>query len=175
MAYNLQIVKLKKFPFFKQLDAMDCGPASLKIICRHYGKNFSMKFLRDKCQITREGVSLKDLSRVAELIGLRSLPLKVTIEDLEQKIPLPCIVHWNYSHFVVVYKIRRDKVYVSDPQVGLVRYTKADFIYAWKKNKEQGFILVLEPGKAFFESEDTSSSGRFSSYVQYLKPHTSFL
>lgn len=175
MAYNLQIVKLKKFPFFKQLDAMDCGPASLKIICRHYGRNFSMKYLRDKCQITREGVSLKDLSRVAEHVGLRSLPLKVSFEDLEQKIPLPCIVHWNYSHFVVVYKIRRNKVYVSDPQVGLVRYTKDDFIYAWKKNKEKGIILVLEPGKTFYESEDTSSSGRFSGYLPYLKPHTSFL
>src|SRR3989337_1809180 len=110
------------FPFFKQLDAMDCGPACLKIICKYYGKSLSMKFIRDKCYITREGVSLLDISRAAEEIGLRTLSLKVSLEDLERKIPLPCIIHWNYSHFVVVYKITKNNVYVSDPQIGLVAY-----------------------------------------------------
>jgi len=123
-------MSIKKFPFFKQLDAMDCGPASLKIICKHYSKNFSMKFLRDKCGITREGISLKDISRVSEEIGLRTLPLKVTYEDLLKKVPLPCIIQWNYSHFVVLYKIKGNKVYISDPQIGLVTYNKEKFEYA---------------------------------------------
>ena len=73
------------FPYYQQLDAMDCGPASLKIICKYYGKNFTMKSFRDKCNINREGVSLKDLSRVSESIGLRTLPLKVNYEDLQKK------------------------------------------------------------------------------------------
>lgn len=154
---------------------MDCGPASLKIICRYYGKNFSMKYLRDECHITKEGVSLKDLSRVAEAVGLRSLPLKVTLHDLEQKIPLPCIVHWNYSHFVVLYKIGRRRVYVSDPQIGLISYPKGEFSYAWKKNNERGIILALEPGKQFFEAAGNVSQGRFGNYLSYLKPHTGFL
>ncbi|MDB5249872.1 MAG: peptidase transporter [Segetibacter sp.] len=93
------------FPNFKQLDAMDCGPASLKIIAKHYRKNFSMKYLRDLCNTTREGVSLLNISKAANGIGLRSIALKVNVDDLVQKIPLPCILHWNYSYFVVLYKI----------------------------------------------------------------------
>jgi len=163
------------FPFFKQLDAMDCGPASLKIICKYYGKNFSMKYLRDKCNINREGVSLKDLSKVSETLGLRTLPLKVTYEDLLKKIPLPCILHWNFNHFVVIYKVKKDKVYVSDPQMGLVTYKKEEFEHAWKKNSERGVILVIEPSIKFDETEEVAHKSLFSNYFKYLKPHKRFL
>src|SRR5688572_14036800 len=105
-----------RFPNFTQLDAMDCGPASLKIVAKFYGKNFSMKYLRDLCNISREGVSLLDMSKAADVVGFRSLALKVTYEDVLSKIPLPCILHWNYSHFVVLYKITQKTAYVSDPQ-----------------------------------------------------------
>ncbi|WP_422090372.1 peptidase domain-containing ABC transporter [Tenacibaculum ovolyticum] len=165
----------KKFPFFKQLDAMDCGPASLKIISKYYGKNFSMKFLRDKCGITREGVSLKDISRVSDEIGLRTLPLKVTYEDIHQKIPLPCIVHWNYSHFVVLYKAKTNKVYISDPQIGLTTYTKEKFEFFWKKNEDKGTILVIEPSPKFYNTKNVETPTAFSNYYKYLKPHTNFL
>jgi ATP-binding cassette subfamily B protein len=117
---------------------MDCGPAALKIIAKFYGKDFSIKFLRDKCNITREGVSLRDISRVAEEIGLKNLPIKLSLEDLINKIKLPCIIHWNYSHFVVLYKLRRNKVFISDPQLGLVEYTSDEFQYAWKRNNDKG-------------------------------------
>ncbi len=170
-----KMFKIIQFPFFKQLDAMDCGPASLKIICKHYSKNFSMKFLRDKCGITREGVSLKDISRVSEEIGLRTLPLKVTYDDLFKKIPLPCILHWNYSHFVVLYKIKKNKIYISDPQIGLVSYNKEKFEFAWKKNNEKGTILVIEPSPKFYEVKDAETTSTFSNYFKYLKPHTNFL
>ena len=163
------------FPFFKQLDVMDCGPASLKIISKHYGKNFSMKYLRDKCNITREGVSLKDLSRVSEDLGLRTLPLKMAYEDLLKKIPLPCILHWNHNHFVVLYKIKKNKVYISDPQIGLVSYKKEEFEYAWKKNNERGVVLVIEPSPKFYDTEDVVVKSIFSNYFKYLKPHKNFL
>src|SRR5690606_37672609 len=156
------------FPFFKQLDTMDCGPASLKIICRYYGKSLSMKSIRDRCNITREGVSMLDISRAAEDIGLRTLALKVSLEDLEQKIPLPCIIHWNYSHFVVVYKITKKKVYVSDPQIGLISYTKDEFVLSWKKRNEKGHILVLEPRPEFDNLEDGEPSKNLSQYFKYL-------
>lgn len=154
---------------------MDCGPAALKIISKHYGKSFSMKYLRDKCQITKEGVSLKDLSRVGEIIGLRSLPLKLNFKDFSEKIPLPCIVHWNFSHFIVVYKIKRNKVYVSDPQLGLLTYDEESFQYGWKRNNERGIILILEPSPRFYSIENIKSSGRFSHYFGYLKSHLNFL
>lgn len=157
-----------RFPFYKQLDAMDCGSASLKIICRYYGKDLSMKYIRDKCNITREGVSLLDISKVAEEIGMRALALKVSIEDLENKIPLPCIVHWNYSHFIVVYKITKKRIYVSDPQIGLESYTKKDFNYNWKKNEERGYVLVLEPRVEFEKTEDVKTTKKLNEFYKYL-------
>ncbi len=104
---------LKKFPCDRQLDLMDCGPACLKSIAKHYGKFYSLQFLRDKCGITKEGVSFLDLSHAAESIGLRSLSLKCSIDDLLYKIPLPVIVHWDNSHFVVVYKVEGKKLKVE--------------------------------------------------------------
>ena len=168
-------MKPNTFPFFKQLDAMDCGPASLKMICKYNGKDFSMKFLRDKCNITREGVSLKDISRASEELGLRTLPLKVTFEDLLKKIPTPCIIHWNYNHFVVVYKVTKDKVYISDPQMGLVKYNREEFEYNWKKKNERGIVLVIEPSPKFYELEDVLEKGTFKNYLKYLKGYTKFL
>lgn len=168
-------MKIKRFPFFKQLDAMDCGPASLKIICKYYGKNISMKFLRDKCNITREGVSLKDICRASEDLGIRTLPLKVTYEDLCNKIPLPCLIHWNYNHFVVLYKIKNGNVFISDPQVGLITYKKEEFEFAWKKNDERGIVLVLEPSPKFYTNDDVIAKSIISNYFQYLKVHKNFL
>lgn len=86
----------------RQLDMMDCGPACLKMIAKHYGKYYSLQYMRDKCGITREGVSFLDLSYASENIGLKTLALKCTIEDLIIKITLPAIVHWDNNHFIVV-------------------------------------------------------------------------
>ena len=166
---------MKNFPFYKQLDAMDCGPASLKIICKHYGKNFSMKYLRDKCHITKEGVSLKDLCRVAQDLGIKNLPLKVDFQDLLKKISLPVIIHWNYSHFIVVYKVTPKKVYVSDPQIGLVKYSREEFEYNWKRSNEKGISLVLEPSPKFYDKDEVESKSAFSNYFKYLRPHKNFL
>jgi len=76
-----------KFPSYIQHDQMDCGPACLKIISKHYQKTFSLKYLRDRCYITREGVSLFDIGRAAEDIGFRTLAIKVGFEDLLKKMP----------------------------------------------------------------------------------------
>lgn len=108
-----------KFPHEYQMDAKDCGPACLKIIAKYYGKYYSLQYLRDLCGITREGVSLLDISYAAEKIGLRSLAIKATLQDLMERVPLPCIVHWKHDHFIVVYKIRKGRIYVSDPNVVL--------------------------------------------------------
>ena len=85
---------LNKFPFEYQLDAMDCGPACLKIILKHFGKYYSLQILRDLCGITKEGVSILDLSYGAEKTGLHSLAIKASINDLHKKVPMPCIIHW---------------------------------------------------------------------------------
>jgi len=154
---------------------MDCGPASLKIICKFYGKNFTMKYLRDKCNISREGVSLKDLCRVSDNIGLRTLPLKATYKDLESKIPFPCIIHWDNSHFVVLYKIQRRKIHISDPQLGLISYSEEDFLNSWKKNNDRGVVLVIEPSPRFYDTNGVKSKTAFSNYSKYIIPYKGFL
>ncbi|GHV44604.1 hypothetical protein FACS1894180_6150 [Bacteroidia bacterium] len=91
------------FPTFHQYDQMDCGPTCLRIISAHYGKRYSLEGLRERAHITREGVSMLGIAEVAENIGFRTMGVKVSVEKLREA-PLPCVVHWNQNHFVVLYK-----------------------------------------------------------------------
>ena len=86
-----------RFPVEYQMDSQDCGPASLKIIAKYFGKYYSLQYLRDRCGITKEGVSLLDISTGAESIGLRTLAIKCTIDDVVNNVPLPAIVYWKES------------------------------------------------------------------------------
>ena len=98
-----------KFPFYRQLDGMDCGPACLRMIAKFYGKQFSTQELREKSCITRVGVSLLGLSEAAEKIGLRTTALRPSFDFFVEQAKLPCVVHWNQNHFIVVYKIEKLK------------------------------------------------------------------
>ena len=88
---------------------MDCGATCLRIISKHYGKTYSAAALRERCHTGREGVSMLGISDAAESIGFRTAGVKITFEQLYREAPLPCIVHWNQEHFVVVYKISPPK------------------------------------------------------------------
>ena len=129
-----------RFPHYTQLDAMDCGPTSLRIVAQFYGRHYSLQNLRERCHITREGVSLLGISDAAESIGFRTTGVKITWHQLRDEANLPCIVHWNQQHFVVVYKIARKRgkwwVYVSDPASGLLKYTEEQFLKAWIQSRE---------------------------------------
>ena len=96
---------MSNFPLYKQTEAKDCGPTCIKIIAKHYGKIINTQQLRTLSETTREGSSLLGLSDAVESMGFKSLGVKLTFEKL-LKAPLPCIVHWNKNHYVVVYKIR---------------------------------------------------------------------
>jgi ATP-binding cassette, subfamily B, bacterial len=154
---------------------MDCGPACLKIISKYYQKNFSLKFLRDRCYITREGVSLFDIGRAAEDIGFRTLAIKIKFDDLRYKMPLPVVVHWKQKHFVVVYKVTRKKVYVSDPAQGLVNYSHKEFCESWEMPNSIGAVLVLETTPEFFEQEDNETKAAIGHFMKYLKPYHKYL
>ena len=138
------------FPHYKQLDAMDCGPTSLRIVAQHYGRHYSLQSLRDRCHITREGVSLLGISDAAETIGLRTTGVKITWEQLRDEAVLPCIVHWNQQHFVVVYRIARRRgrwwVWVSDPAQGLLKYDEEQFRRAWEQSRATVPLASLLPG-----------------------------
>ncbi|MCX6255663.1 MAG: peptidase domain-containing ABC transporter [Bacteroidia bacterium] len=146
------------FPFVKQPDAMDCGPACLKMVAGFYKMSFSLESLRKKCYITREGVSFLGLSEAADSLGFRTLGVKISFEMLNENVPLPCIVHWRQKHFIVVYKIRNDKIWVADPAVGIVKYSREEFVRSWASTladgKPAGLVLIIEPTPALFENKN---------------------
>lgn len=148
---------MKKFPYYIQTESKDCGPTCLKIIAKYNGKVLNTQMLRELSETTREGSNLLTLSDAAESIGFRSLGIKVSLEKLEEA-PLPCILHWNKNHYVVLYKIKKGKYYISDPAIGLIEYTEKEFLKFWIGNNadettEEGIALLLEPTPKFYESE----------------------
>jgi len=165
----------EKFPIEYQLDKMDCGPATIKILAKYYGKYYSLQYLRDLCGITREGVSLLDISYGCEKIGLRTLAIKVDIAGLFHKVPLPGIVHWKNSHFIVVYKATKKKVYVSDPAKGLITYSIDEFIKGWYPNEgDRGVFLAIEPMADFAQKDVEDEMERkktFDSVLAYFTPY----
>ena len=177
------------FPFYPQLDAMDCGPTCLRMVAKYYGKTYTLQSLRNKSGISREGVSMQGISEAAEQIGFRTLGVKVDFDKLATEAPLPCIVHWKQAHFVVVYGIQTRRVFknpsglvkikVADPGMGLVEYSKEEFLSGWLSNKqdgeEQGVCLLLEPTTAFYEAEDEKQDRTQLKFLwQYLTPHKKF-
>lgn len=164
---------LKRFPVEYQMDSQDCGPASLKIIAKYFGKFYSLQYLRDRCGITKEGVSLLDLSTGAESIGLRTLAIKCVMDDVVNSIPLPAIVFWKENHFVVVYGTDKRYVYVSDPAKGRIRYTHEQFKKGWcRKGEENGVLLAVEPTADFKDSKAEKEQKRnsFSGILKYFFP-----
>jgi ATP-binding cassette subfamily B protein len=176
-------MKLKKFPFYKQPDGKDCGPTCLRIIARHYNKSIPLPQIRTLSETTREGSGLLGLSNAAEALGFRTLGVKINFNTLLADAPLPCIVHWNKNHYVVVYNIdKAGKVYVSDPAYGLITYSKAEFIKYWigenaYENTEEGIALILETSPAFYTSdfEDTEKKTSLSFLSRYLLKYKSLV
>jgi ATP-binding cassette subfamily B protein len=174
------MLQFQGFPFIKQLDAMDCGPTSLAMIARYYGKAYSQQTLRDRSFITREGVSMLGTSDAAESIGMRTMGVRITFDQLASEVLLPCIAHWKQNHFIVVYKIKNNTVYVADPAHGLVKYTKEEFMTGWastrKEGENQGLCLLVEPTPDFYKMEDENlNKSSFKFLFSYLRPYKKFL
>jgi len=176
----------KSFLFTLQLDAMDCGPACLRMVARHYGRSYTIQTLRQRCFITREGVSMLGISDAAETIGFRTTGVKINFEQLSNDVPLPCIAHWNQNHFVVVYKIKKHRggkytIYVADPARGLVEYNKEEFMRCWgvtkTEGKDSGTLLVLQPGPEFYDMDDEKKAEdkNIGFFFRYLRPYKSQL
>lgn len=168
------------FPHYQQLDQMDCGPTCLRIVSKHYGKNYSLQYLRDHTHQSREGVSLLDISDTAEEIGLHTLAAQLPFDKFAEEGPLPCIAHWNQNHFVVVYKIKNGTVYVSDPAAGRLKYNEEEFKNSWittKNNgRNNGTVLFLEPTPEFYEEEEEESDKTdIKFYLKYLYKYKKYI
>ncbi len=173
---------MKKFTNYIQADFKDCGPTCLKIIAKHYGKTINIQELRDISETTREGSNLLFLSDAAEKIGFRTLGVKMSADRLDEA-PLPCILHWNQNHYVVLYKIKKDTYYISDPAFGLIEYNKEDFLKFWIGNNadettEEGVALLIEATPKFYQSEFDKEENKglgFRLLSQYVLRYKSFL
>ncbi len=174
----------RKYPFFAQYDMMDCGPACLKMIAAYYGKNIPLEYLRDKCHITRNGVSLSGIGDAAEKTGFRTISVKVPFtthtEDKDerpslQNIALPCIAHVNQQHYVVVYKVSDKAVYIADPGAGKFLLSRKEFEKMWLADETDGIgtgiLLLFETTPLFYHAdtpEKEKKSIRF--FFSYLRP-----
>lgn len=159
---------------------MDCGPSCLRMVAKFYGKSYSLQSLRKKSYISRRGVSLLGISDAAEKIGFRTLGTRIGWEQLAKEAPLPTIVHWKQNHFIIVYKIVNDTVYIADPAIGLVTFKKKEFLDGWishrKNGEDKGVCLLLETTPEFYSQKDEISKDRsFGFLLNYLKPHRKFI
>ena len=178
-----------RFPFFKQLDAMDCGPSCLRMVAKYYGRIFSLQHVRELTYASREGVSMLNLSDAAENMGFRSRGVRLTWDQLRDEVPLPCIIHWTQNHFVVVTEVSRkswltrlsgkkteEVVHIADPALGLLSYNKTEFLKCWFAKGNEGIALLLEPTAGFYSEEpEKLNTKRYSYLLNYLRPYRKFI
>lgn len=166
--------KFCKKHFVRQLDNRQCGIASLAMICHYLGINVSTSYLSKLCDRSKEGISLKGISDVASQIGLKNRAYHLSIEELH-KCPLPCIIHWSKSHFVVLYKISKsENYYIADPGKGMIKYKKADFISKWIDEgiNDSGIAIFFEKERVIIPPHIVSVPKEPFSYIlKYIKPY----
>ena len=177
---------INKFPLYTQNEAMDCGPACLRMVAKYYGHHYSLQTLRKKCFITREGVSLLGISDAAENIGFHTNGVSISLQKLANEAPLPCILHWNQNHFVVCYNVRKNRkgslqFQIADPASQLLNYNQQEFSKCWvgksqPNESDQGIALLLEPGVNFEnieEEPERNSKKSLLFFLRYLLPYKS--
>ena len=174
-----------RLPHYIQNDAMDCGPSCLRMIAKYYGHHYTLQTLRNKYFITREGVSLLGICDAAESIGFRTNGVRLTLSQLAEEAKLPCILHWNQSHFVVCYEVKQSsKSYlfcIADPASQIITYRQEEFAKCWlgtsnPSDSDQGIALLLEPSATFsdFEEEkEVSTKKSLLFFLRYLLPYKS--
>lgn len=171
----------KPFPNYRQPDSKDCGPTCLRMVVKYYGRVLSMQRARQLAETVRMGSSLMGLSNAAEAVGFKSIGVKLALDKIEEA-PLPCILHWNKNHFVVLYKIKKGNYHISDSAHGLLTYNKKDFLKSWIGNNadettEDGIALLLEPTPKFYDDvwEEKDEALNLSYLSKYLFKYKVFL
>lgn len=161
---------------------MDCGPTCLRMVAEWHGRRYTLETLRQHCFYSREGVSLLGISEAAERIGLHSVGAELPVRKFHEELPLPCILHWNQEHFVVLYKVevKRDDTYyyIADPRGSKLKYTEKELSANWLSTKrggeDVGVALFLEPTPAFYSQKDETEKEKqrgIGFLFNYLKPY----
>jgi predicted double-glycine peptidase len=153
----------RRYPFYAQQSASDCGAACLVMIGRYWGKNFSISRLRDIANVDRNGASLRGIANAAESLGFTTRPVKATLNRLANQ-SLPAIAHWEGKHYIVVYQITKNKVIVCDPAIGQRNLSYGEFEAGWTN-----YTVLLQPNALLQEAPETSTP--FWQFFELVKPH----
>lgn len=174
---------MHRFPLTLQHDSMQCGIACLQMICKYFGRDYTLSALSRYCFATTEGVSLLGISEAADTLGLHTLSARATVDELAEN-PLPAILHWNQNHFVVLYKVKNGrKFYVSDPAKGRITYSYDEMIDHWastmSNGRPAGIAMFFETTPAFFEFKmegmtDASERRSFRFLFGYVKKYRKY-
>ena len=166
-----------------QSDSMMCGITCLQMVCKHFGREVSLRTLSKLCVATSEGVSMLGVNEAANKLGLRTMCARTDFDTLS-KATLPCVLHWNQNHFVVLYKVRKGRIfYVADPGKGLVKYNLEEFGKHWvstaSQGEEKGIAMFLEPTLEFYlhkvdNEEEDGSPRSFQFLFGYIKQYRKY-
>jgi ATP-binding cassette subfamily B protein len=154
----------RRYPFFAQQSASDCGAACLVMVSRYWGKRFSVNRLRDIANVDRNGASLRGLLTTAESLGFATRPVKASLNQLAKQ-KLPAIAHWEGKHYIVVYEITPKHVIVADPGIGQRTLSHAEFQVGWT-----GYTLLLQPTAMLKDAKESSTP--FWQFFELMKPHS---
>ena len=166
-----------------QSDSMMCGITCLQMVCKYFGREVSLRTLSKLCVATSEGVSMLGVNEAANKLGLRTMCARTDFDTLS-KATLPCVLHWNQNHFVVLYKVRKGRIfYVADPGKGLVKYNLEEFGKHWvstaSQGEEKGIAMFLEPTLEFYShkvdnEEEDGSPRSFQFLFGYIKQYRKY-
>ena len=145
--------KSKKIKFRSQLAGNDCGIACLQMICQFYGKNYDTKTIQNYCEVSKLGISIKDIRQFLDLVGIDSVSAAVSLYDT-QEMPLPAILYYKKGHYVILEKIRKVKneylYYIIDPSFGRIKLNKEELSQKWLSGNT-GIVIALNPANDFSE------------------------
>lgn len=170
-------MRSRGFPFYQQHDEMDCGATCLRMIARYHGRYFSLESLRELTYIGKQGVTMLGISDAAEHIGLQTLAVQTTYDQLKSVIPLPCIAHWNENHFVVIYRVTERHVWIADPAQDKFRITREEFLQRWAtdftdQGEPQGVLLLLQTTPEFKQQEEEKlNKSRWGYVLRYFRKY----
>lgn len=160
----------------RQFDKMDCGPACIRMVASHYGKDYPLSYLRSLSHLTREGVSVAGIRDALEKIGADSASFEMTMEQLRTKCPLPAILHWEQNHFVVLYDVKQHKLtkkwtyFVANPAYGKHGFSESSFEKYWL-NGDTGIVIAVEPQEEFYDKKPVKEKHSLTRFARkYVWP-----
>jgi len=155
----------RTYPYIEQQSSSDCGAACLAMISRYWGKRVSINYLRKLIGIGRSGSSLKSMAKAAESLGYHARPVRASLSRIVQQ-QNPWIAHWEGDHYVVVYRLKGDRLLVADPASGIRQIGRTEFLAGWT-----GYALLLDPTENLYQAPTEKRS--LSRFFYLLLPYRS--